>query len=85
VALPLRFQLGNCDFDVIGRCGQRLRFTADCAAGERQQFIPDFRGDSERLIIFYRAIDQVERSQVIHRQGSPDQLIDLHFSLERSL
>jgi hypothetical protein len=66
VALPRPFQLIDHDFNVADRRAQRPRLGADCAAGNRQQFITDFRADTQSLIIFYGAIDQVKRSQVVH-------------------
>jgi hypothetical protein len=61
---PAKF--GNFDFDFTDCCAQRLRLAADCPASDRQQFITDFRADAGNLIIFYRPVDQVKRSQVIH-------------------
>jgi hypothetical protein len=60
-------KLGNRDFNIADCRAQRFRFGADCAAGDRQKFIADFRSGPENLIILDRAVDQVQRSQVIHR------------------
>jgi hypothetical protein len=67
VALPRPSQLIDHVFNVTDRCTQRLRLAADCAAGNRQQFITDFRAGPGNLVILYRPMDQVERSQVVHR------------------
>jgi len=67
VTLPRRFQLIDHDFNVTDCCTQRSRLGADCAAGNRQQFVTDFRAGPGNLVILYRPMDQVERSQVVHR------------------
>jgi hypothetical protein len=58
-----------------------------CAAGDRQQFITDFRSGSENLVILDRAVDQVERFQVVHGLAlwCLAQRTDLHFSSRSGL
>jgi hypothetical protein len=78
--LFLPAQSRNLDFDFADCCAQRLRLAADCPARDRQQFITDFRADARNLILFYRPVDQVKRSQVIHGWPLTNTLrIDLQF------